>query len=164
VIDKPGNKVSQSVRFVILDIDDNPPMFKNTPYRVDVMENTPINTIVFDQVEAQDIDGPLYNKFTFSLPNTTYDNNLFSLDKTSYVASGQYATNVILRESLDYEKAKAHIVNIVAIGENSHYMTSAELLINVLDFPDRKPEFSQSPYYVKIEEEMPVVSIFLNFS
>ena len=34
VQDAPGNKVYQSLRFVIMDIDDNPPVFENTPYRV----------------------------------------------------------------------------------------------------------------------------------
>ncbi len=34
VQDAPGNKVYQSVRFVIMDIDDNPPVFENTPYRI----------------------------------------------------------------------------------------------------------------------------------
>ena len=34
VQDAPGNKVYQSVRFVILDIDDNQPVFENTPYKI----------------------------------------------------------------------------------------------------------------------------------
>lgn len=62
--DKPGNKVYQSVRFVILDIDDNPPVFRNTPYKISIFENHPVDSVVFDAIEAFDADGPLYNKFS----------------------------------------------------------------------------------------------------
>ena len=67
----------QSVRFVILDIDDNAPVFKHTPYKIDISENTPINTVIFDQIEAIDLDGPLYNKFQFS--STTFKTHCLDL-------------------------------------------------------------------------------------
>lgn len=151
VKDKPGNKVYQSVRFVILDIDDNPPVFKNTPYKIDISENTPINTIVFDLIEAIDADGPLYNKFHFSL-----NSDFFKIEKTSLVSSGHYKSELRLIRQLDYEKAKSHIVDLVALGENSPFATSTQIIINIIDYPDSPPEFSQSPYYVKIEEELPI--------
>lgn len=162
VKDKPGNKVYQSVRFVILDIDDNAPIFKNTPYKVDVNENTPLNTIIFDSIEAIDMDGPQYNKFTFSLePNFNHDKNMFQIDKTNHISSGHYKSKLTLVNELDYEKSKSHVINIKAIGENSAFSTSTQLVINVIDYPDRPPEFTQSPYYVKIEEELPLVILIL---
>lgn len=161
VQDPPGNKVYQSVRFVILDIDDNMPIFRNTPYKISIPEDQPINTVIFNSVEAYDADGPLYNKFTFSLSNNDY-NGMFSIDKANYINSGQYNTSIILKKSLDYEKSKSHVITIYAIGENSVYTSSTELLINVIDVPNRPPEFSQSPYYVKIEEEMKLVIAFNN--
>lgn len=147
----------QSVRFVILDIDDNAPVFKHTPYKIDISENTPINTVIFDQIEAIDLDGPLYNKFQFSLETT----NLFRIEKTNYLSSGHYKSALTLAKQLDYEKAKSHVVTINAIGENSVFRASTQLIINIIDYPDSAPEFSQSPYYVKIEEELPLVNFFL---
>jgi len=160
--DKPGNKVHQSVRFVILDVDDNRPIFKNTPYKISVYENHPIDTNIFDSIEAYDIDGPLYNKFTFSLVNKANEEEYFSIDKTNYLSSGHYKTSIILRKKLDYQKLKTHVITILAIGENSKLTTSTELLVNVIDFPNRKPEFVQSPYYVRIDEEMHLVSFIMN--
>jgi protocadherin Fat 4 len=148
--------VYQSVRFVILDIDDNPPIFKSTPYKVDVSENSPLNTNIFDGIEAVDIDGPLFNKFSFSL-EADFEMDLFRIDKTNYVSSGHYKSSLLLANKLDYEKSKSHVVNVVARGENSMFTTTTQVVINIIDFPDRPPEFSQSPYYVKIEEELPVV-------
>ena len=156
--DKPGNKVHQSVRFVILDVDDNRPIFKNTPYKISVYENHPIGTNIFDKIEAYDIDGPLNNKFTFSLVNKANEEEYFSIAKTNYVASGHYKTSIVLRKQLDYQKLKTHVITILAIGENSKLTTSTELLVNVIDFPNKKPEFIQSPYYVRIDEEMQLVS------
>jgi cadherin 23 len=169
VQDKPGNKVYQSVRFVILDIDDNPPVFKNTPYKVSVIENQSVGSTIFTGIEAYDTDGPLYNKFTFSLakrPNDMAgDQDLFAVERSNYVSSGHFNASVLLREKLDYEKSKTHVLTIMAAGENSQFVSFAELLVNVIDYPDRPPEFSQSPYYVKIEEEMSLVSLlyFLYF-
>ena len=154
VKDGPGNKVYQSVRFVVLDIDDNPPVFRNTPYKVDVSENAAVGSVLFEQIEAVDKDGPLFNKFTFTLKD---ESNLFQLGKMNYISSGCYSTQLSLVDELDYEKAKSHVVTISAIGDNSAFTASTEIVINVLDFPDRPPEFSQSPYYVKIEEELPEV-------
>ncbi len=165
VQDKPGNRVHQSVRFVILDVDDNPPVFKSTPYRVSVRENQPMNTVIFNGIEAHDIDGPIYNRFKFFLNESqqkdSTEPSLFRLDRTNLLSSGTYNTSVILTGQLDYETAKSHVVTIMAISENSIHKSYSELLVNVIDEPDRLPEFSQSPYYVKIEEEMPVVSFIL---
>ena len=158
VQDKPGNKVHQSVRFVVLDIDDNRPVFKNTPYKISVSENERVDTIVFDGVEAFDVDGPLYNKFTFSLVKKPGEEELFSIEKTQYVNSGHYKTSIVLKKKLDYHQMKTHVITILAVGENSKLTTSTELMVNVIDFPDRKPEFVQSPYYVRIDEEMHTVS------
>lgn len=44
VQDALGNKVYQSVRFVILDIDDNPPVFENIQYKI-VRINSNIATV-----------------------------------------------------------------------------------------------------------------------
>lgn len=159
--DKPGNKVHQSVRFVILDIDDNRPIFKNTPYKISVYENHPLDSSIFDSIEAYDVDGPLYNKFTFSLVKKTNEEEYFSIDKTNYLNSGHYKTSIVLKRQLDYQKLKTHVITILAIGENSKLTTSTELLVNVIDFPNKKPEFLQSPYYVRIDEEMHVVSRIL---
>lgn len=153
VKDKPGNKVYQSVRFVILDIDDNQPLFRNTPYKINVLENHFVDSVIFDSIEAFDADGPLYNKFTFGLAT---NNNLFAIDKTIFLDTGLYSSRVILKHKLDYEKSKNHLINITAIGENSIFTATTELLINVIDYPDRKPEFSQSPYYVRVQEELQI--------
>lgn len=165
VQDKPGNKVYQSVRFVILDIDDNPPLFKNTPYKVNIIENQPINTIIFESVEAFDSDGPLYNKFSFNIVKKSSDlSDLFSIGRPNYISSGHFNTSIILNSKLDYEKSKTHVITLSAIGENSIHVSYAELVLNVVDYPDRQPEFSQSPYYVKIEEEMNVGDFVLQVS
>jgi hypothetical protein len=165
VQDKPGNKVYQSVRFVILDIDDNPPLFKNTPYKVNIIENQQINTIIFESIEAFDSDGPLFNKFSFNIvkkPNEMLD--MFSIGRSNYIGSGHFNTSIILNNKLDYEDSKTHIITISAVGENSIFVSHAELVLNVIDYPDRQPEFSQSPYYVKIEEEMNVGDFVLQVS
>lgn len=156
VKDKPGNKVYQSVRFVILDVDDNAPEFKRTPYRVSVSENTSPSTLIFDAIEAVDLDGPLYNKFEFQLSERDIKLGYFGIEKTLFRSSGHYSTNIVLKKRLNYEQSKTHVVTILAVSKTGELRASTELVVNVLDAPDRAPEFTQSPYYVKLEEELPI--------
>lgn len=86
---------------------------------------------------------------------------MFQISKTNYVSSGRFRSSISLAKELDYEKSKSHVITVLANGLNSNFVTPMELIVNVLDFPDMPPEFSQSPYYVKIEEEMPVDTFVL---
>lgn len=151
------------MRFVILDIDDQEPIFKHTPYLVSISENTEPGTVVFDSIEAIDSDGPLYNKFELRLSTRDVEIGLFALEKTLFRASGHYLTSLVLKKQLDYEIAKTHVVTVEAIvllktetGGEMVVKSTNEVVVTVLDSPNRTPEFTQSPYYVKLEEEMPV--------
>ena len=115
-----------------------------------MFENQAVGSVIFDGIEAHDLDGPLFNEITFS----TTSNLLFQVKNNRYISNGKFAASVILESNLDYETSRSHVVTILATGTNSAFITSTEVFINVLDYPDRPPEFSQSPYYVKIEEEM----------
>jgi hypothetical protein len=162
VVDKPGNKVTQSVRFIILDIDDNEPKFLNLPYKVTLSENSPVGTLIFDSIEAIDIDGYLFNKFKFQIN----DNPLFDVTKTHFISNGKYRAGVILKSNkLDYETAKSHLVTIEATSDNQPlHKSKTQLLVEVVDYPDQGPVFSQSLYYVKIEEELPLDHFVLKVS
>ncbi len=120
-----------------------------------------MGSVVFEGIKAYDLDGPLFNEFSFSLTESPADKGLFQIGKTEYVSNGRFMSSLSLGRDLDYEQSRSHVVTISAIGINSPFITSTELLVNVLDYPDKAPEFSQSPYYVKIEEEMPVGAFVL---
>lgn len=126
-------------------------------------ENQDVGSVIFDAIKAYDLDGPLFNEFTFSLNEATApgDRGLFQIGKTEYVSNGRFRSSIALGRSLDYEKSRSHVVTVTATGMNSAFVASTELLVSVLDYPDRAPEFSQSPYYVKIEEEMPIGAFVL---
>lgn len=162
--DQPGNQILQAARFVILDIDDNAPVFINIPYKVGVFENTSLNSIIFNAISAYDLDGPLYNEFKFDIYESGSNNDNINEDyfqiATQFVTSGHYNGSVKLSKSLDYEKQKVHLLTVTANGINSLWHSSTDLIVNVIDSPDMPPEFSQSPYYFKIAEEMPIVRIF----
>lgn len=139
-----------------MDVDDNAPEFKHTPYRVSISENTAPGTLIFDAIEAVDLDGPLYNKFEFQLSERDSKLGYFGIEKTLFRSSGHYSTNVVLKKRLNYEQSKTHVITIQAVSKSGDLRASTELVVNVLDAPDRAPEFTQSPYYVKLEEELPI--------
>ncbi len=135
---------------------------KFSKFQQDVYENHPVNSILFDGIQAHDLDGPLFNEFTFSLDST--GPLQFKLHNSRFLSPGQLAASVLLHSPLDYETSRSHVLTIHAIGTNSRFTTSTQLFVNVLDYPDRPPEFSQSPYYVKVEEELPLGAFVLQIS
>ena len=125
----------------------------------DVYENQPVGSVIFNAIKAYDLDGPLFNEFLFSLGkiNPLSDSGLFEIQETEQISNGRFKSSIKLNRNLDYESSRYHVITLLAKGLNSPFISSTELTVNVLDYPDRPPEFSQSPYYVKIEEEMDLV-------
>lgn len=156
VRDQPGNKVYQSVRFVILDVDDNKPIFVNAPYRVNIPENINVGSVIYSLISAFDIDGPLYREFKFIIS----ENSFFNIH-TFPISSGRYNGSITLIKQLDYETTQQHLLKITAKSLNSNLVSSSELIVNVIDSPDQPPIFSQSSYYIKIAEELEIGEIVL---
>ena len=55
----------------LIDVNDNPPRFNQSIYRINILETTPINNIVSTEISAYDLDSGLFGQFTYSLPSST---------------------------------------------------------------------------------------------
>ncbi|XP_026318531.1 cadherin-99C isoform X3 [Hyposmocoma kahamanoa] len=132
----------------VSDINDNVPVFVNTPYQVNVSELVPIGSTIFSDIKAVDKDAGvngLAEYFIVPGDNKTLEET-GAEDGYSYFAiplphQGQITVN----RTLDYERTKQYLVTIVA-SDRAHdtkrrLSSTTTLTVNVLDDDDQDPSF-----------------------
>ncbi|KAI5636358.1 cadherin domain-containing protein [Phthorimaea operculella] len=132
----------------VSDINDNAPVFQNTPYETSVSELVPIGTTIFDGIRAVDIDAgvnglseyfivPGDNK-TLEAENAVDGYMYFSIPLPH---QGQVAVN----RSLDYERTQKYLVTIVASDRardtKRRLSSTTTLTVHVKDDDDQDPSF-----------------------
>ena len=55
----------------LIDANDNPPRFNQSVYQINILESTPVNTIVSTAISAYDIDSGIYGIFSYYLSNSS---------------------------------------------------------------------------------------------
>ncbi|XP_054839951.1 cadherin-related family member 1 [Eublepharis macularius] len=145
------SKVSEKVRILVTDANDESPEFLNTPYIVQVLENTPSGSSIF-KTEAVDRDTGSGGSITYFLQNV--HTNKFTIDRHSGVL--RIKTGI----TLDYEKSRTHFVTIVAKdgggklrGNNKVFSATTTVTVNVEDVQDTPPMFVGTPYYGYVYED-----------
>uniref|UniRef100_A0A8B9B9C1 Cadherin-related family member 1 n=1 Tax=Anser brachyrhynchus TaxID=132585 RepID=A0A8B9B9C1_9AVES len=143
--------VSEKVRILVTDANDESPEFMNTPYIVQVPENTPSGSSIF-KIEAVDRDTGSGGSITYFLQNIHA--NKFTIDRHSGVL--RIKTGV----TLDYEKSRTHFVVVVAKdgggklrGDNKVFSATTTVTVNVEDVQDTPPMFIGTPYYGYVYED-----------
>ncbi|XP_066274559.1 cadherin-related family member 1-like isoform X2 [Branchiostoma lanceolatum] len=149
----PANKVRQSSTIFVTDTNDETPVFKNLPYRVQIPENSPVGTFVV-RVTAEDRDLGLAGTVHYRIQESEGSSN-FSIDTVRGV--------VTLATTLDYEKKTSYQLTVVARDEGGFYRdqkvyrnSTAVVEVEVLDQQDMDPVFYGQPYRVNITEDTPV--------
>ncbi|KAF1672592.1 Cadherin-related family member 1, partial [Pygoscelis papua] len=143
--------VSEKVRILVMDANDESPEFINTPYIVQVPENAPSGSSIF-KIEAVDKDTGSGGSITYFLQNIHA--NKFTIDRHSGVL--RIKTGV----TLDYEKSRTHFVVVVAKdgggklrGDNKVFSATTTVTVNVEDVQDTPPMFIGTPYYGYVYED-----------
>ncbi|XP_060547140.1 protocadherin alpha-4-like [Pantherophis guttatus] len=144
-------KLTGTVQLVIkvLDVNDNPPVFNQSVYRVKLLENTASGSLVIT-LNATDLDEGINREisyfFTDSLaPHVT---KLFSINSDT--------GEIIVIGKLDYEESKFYELPILAKDNGSSQLSGhCKVLIEVLDMNDNIPELSVNSLSVPLPENSP---------
>ncbi|XP_013173733.1 PREDICTED: protocadherin-15 [Papilio xuthus] len=132
----------------VSDINDNAPVFQNTPYEANVSELVPIGTTVFEGIRAVDIDAGvngLSEYFIIPGDNKTLEQEN-AVDGYSYFSIPLPHQGVVtVNRTLDYERTKLYLVTIVASDRardtKRRLSSTTTMTINVLDDDDQDPSF-----------------------
>ncbi|VCX04699.1 unnamed protein product, partial [Gulo gulo] len=145
------NLVKEKVTILVTDANDEAPSFIQEPYVVQVPEDLPTGSSIM-KVHAVDKDTGSGGSVTYFLQNVHATK--FALDHHSGVLRLRAGA------TLDYEKARAHFVAVVAKdgggrlrGADVVFSTTTTVTVNVEDVQDMPPVFVGTPYYGYVYED-----------
>ncbi|XP_048590535.1 protocadherin Fat 4 isoform X2 [Nematostella vectensis] len=132
------------------DVNDNDPVFNQSKYAADVLENSPTGTPVL-RVHASDRDQGANGNVTYKLTNGNKD-DAFSINNVT--------GEITVAGVIDREAVHTFVLTVQAEdqGEPSSRKTFAEVVITVKDENDNFPQFSFTGYEGEIAENSPVGS------
>ncbi|XP_026918249.1 cadherin-related family member 1 [Acinonyx jubatus] len=145
------NLVAEKVTILVTDANDEAPSFIQEPYIVQVPEDIPTGSSII-KVHAVDKDTGSGGSVTYFLQNMHATK--FAMDRHSGVLRLRAGA------TLDYEKAQAHFVTVVAKdgggrlrGADMVFSATTTVTVNVEDVQDMAPVFVGTPYYGYVYED-----------
>ncbi|XP_060910932.1 protocadherin Fat 3 [Labrus mixtus] len=143
-----GAKSEVDVDIVVLDVNDNAPLFQNTSYSSVVAENSMIGTTVL-QVFAQDQDSEKNAIVNYQILSDLYNSSdYFLIDSTSGL--------VFTARLLDYELTQRYNFIVRATDSGDPALSSdVSVTVFVTDMNDNPPNFSQTLYEAFVSELAP---------
>lgn len=122
------------ISIMILDVNDNQPMFIDAPYSVSVSENASTGYSVF-QVSARDADEASNAEITFRLDSGSEDFSISSV-------SGE----IVVERTLLRATTGFYMIDIIAEDNGSPRMSSLTYInVTVTEVNDNRPEFDPLP-------------------
>uniref|UniRef100_A0A672H9K0 FAT atypical cadherin 3b n=1 Tax=Salarias fasciatus TaxID=181472 RepID=A0A672H9K0_SALFA len=143
-----GAKSEVDVDIVMLDVNDNPPLFQNTSYSAVLPENSMIGTAVL-QVCVCDQDSDKNAAVSYQILSDIYNStDYFSIDSSSGL--------VFTARLLDYELTQRYnfIVRATDSGEPA-LSSDVSVTVTVTDTNDNPPNFSLAVYEAFVSELAP---------
>ena len=144
-----GHQTSTNVSVMILDENDNTPMFTSHFYLLEIPETIAVGGHVID-LNASDPDSAVFGKISYHIVRGS--EGKFDIDKQTGV--------VQVVGKLDREKKDTYMVNISA-ADGGFYPNIGHtlLMLRVTDVNDNYPVFTKSNYDAKVTENSPIGSL-----
>ncbi|XP_012815153.2 protocadherin gamma-B5 isoform X5 [Xenopus tropicalis] len=127
---------TQTIRLVILDVNDNAPIFEQPSYVVYIPENNPSGSSIF-QVQASDPDLDNNAKIVYS----TVHKNASDVPVSSYISLNSITGVLYAQRPFDYEQMREFTIQIMAKDNGSPPLNSTVIVkICVTDRNDNSPK------------------------
>ncbi|CAL1599656.1 unnamed protein product [Knipowitschia caucasica] len=144
------NKVVETARIFVTDVNDEAPEFQNLPFIISVSEDAAPGTSVY-KVEAVDRDMGSGGSVSYSLLASS--SGPFTIDPHSGIL------RVRPGETLDYETTPTHFITVIAKdgggkfkGRHQVLSSKATVTVNLEDAQDMAPAFVGTPYFGYVYE------------
>ncbi|PSN52632.1 hypothetical protein C0J52_14597, partial [Blattella germanica] len=148
VQDGSNNIVQIPVSILVLDENDNPPIFKDTPYEIEVPEDTPVGTTIFKNIKVEDPDtiGEVLEVSCTNQPQFPDACSKFEVVKLQsspeFSSQHQFVGALILRQSLDY--AVRPFYQLLLNATDGSFESTTGVQIKVQDVQNSPPVFEGS--------------------
>ncbi|KAL3265830.1 hypothetical protein HHI36_010026 [Cryptolaemus montrouzieri] len=143
------------VNIFVTDVNDNPPKFLRTPYKVQISEVSSLGTQVL-RIYTSDADEELNGDVFYTITEGNEDGK-FTIDD----ATGQ----ITLARTLDRETKSEYHLTLIAhdAGITKQLSSSTTVFIEVLDENDNAPEFTQTSSNISIIETTQIGAELIQF-
>ncbi|XP_023803011.1 protocadherin beta-15-like, partial [Cyanistes caeruleus] len=140
----PPRTGTTEVEIVILDVNDNPPIFTQEEYIGEVLENMPEGSVVLT-VLATDQDSGVYGEISYQFSQAVgQTESAFLID----AISGE----IRITKPLDYEAAQSHELSVRA-RDGGGLSAICKVLVAVVDVNDNAPEVVVSSFSSPLPED-----------
>ncbi|XP_050817867.1 protocadherin gamma-A12-like [Gopherus flavomarginatus] len=142
----PVRSGTAQIRVIVLDANDNAPVFSQPVYKVSVLENVPVGSLLLT-VNATDPDEAINSEVTYSLRKMK--------DKASQIFQVDSKTGEISTVgNLDYEEAALYEMEVQAkdLGDLS---ARSKVLVTVVDVNDNAPKITIASLFSSVSEDSP---------
>ncbi|TSV15244.1 Protocadherin gamma-A8 [Bagarius yarrelli] len=145
----PQRSGNVKINVIVLDVNDNAPIFNQTLYTVTVAENSPKGMYI-TTVNASDADSGANGLVSYSFANLKGNiGDVFTLDKNTGV--------ITLKGELDYEKAKKYEIGVEAKDQGG-LGDSAKVIVDLIDVNDNAPTVTIMSFSSPVFEDAPVAT------
>ena len=154
VVDGGGlrSKNSAVVQVVVLDVNDEPPIFQPSFYNFTIVENSPLWTVL-GSVHASSKDLGTNADIYYSIKGGDID-SVFAINSSG---------TIFTRGSIDHEKSPQLLLNIEAKdGGTPPLYGFTNVTVTIIDLNDNGPSFASSEIPVNILEDTRVGQVFYN--
>ncbi|XP_068596854.1 protocadherin alpha-8-like [Brachionichthys hirsutus] len=145
---KPQRSGTLNVSVVVLDINDNRPMFGQEMYQISIQENVPVGTSVFRMNATDSDEGPnrdIEYSFGKTLNKKVYD--VFHLDKLT--------GEIGIKGILDNEDSNMYELDIEASDKGTPPLTGeCRVIIKIIDVNDNPPEIEVTSLSNTVSEDV----------
>ncbi|XP_051275378.1 protocadherin alpha-8-like [Dicentrarchus labrax] len=144
---KPPRSGTLNVSIIVLDVNDNRPVFSQDTYQIEIYENVPVGTIV-TRVNATDPDegtnGEIEYSLSKALARKVYD--IFELDSLS----GQ----IKLKGALDFEDSEIYKLDVQALDKGTPPLSGrCRVIVKIKDVNDNAPEIEVTSLSNTVSED-----------
>lgn len=138
-----------NVTVVVVDVNDNPPIFSSSEYLISVPENSEVGTNVID-VSATDADSAANAQISYSIVAGHMDK--FAIDSKN--------GSVTTLDVFDYEREQNFDVTIKASNTGSYNLfTLAHVVIQISDINEFTPTFKKREFSFSVYKNVPVGTV-----
>ncbi|KFV01443.1 Protocadherin gamma-A9, partial [Tauraco erythrolophus] len=143
---EPSRTGTARIRVLVLDANDNAPVFSQAEYAVRVEEDVPVGSTLVSG-SATDADEGLNGHVKYSFHKISdRSSEMFHLDSET--------GEISLKDSLDFEKISSHELEVQA-HDGAGLFDTAKVTIMVTDVNDNEPELTVSSALSEISEDAP---------
>ncbi|XP_063784922.1 protocadherin gamma-C5-like [Pseudophryne corroboree] len=147
---EPSRSGTAIISIIVIDLNDNAPVFDNAFFKVTVKENAPLNTLVMRLIATDKDEGPNGEiSYYFADISSEEAANVFSLDHQT--------GDIRVKGQLDFEKQRSYEISVKALDHGAPEMEGhCVIQVDIEDVNDNAPEIIISSLVTSIPEDTPI--------